>query len=50
MRKEQEATSKGYAIGEVLHSAYFDLEFPTIANYGQYGEAPGLELGLLGKG
>ena len=31
IRKEQEATLKGFQIGEVLHSAYFDLEFPTIA-------------------
>ena len=26
---------KGYPIGEVLHSAYFDLEFPTIAKAGK---------------
>ena len=35
IRKEQEATLKGFKIGEVLHSAYFDLEFPTIANAGR---------------
>eukprot|EP00798_Chlamydomonas_sp_ICE-L_P030467 gene30467-35478_t len=31
VRKEQEAANMGHPIGEVLHSAYFDLEFPTIA-------------------
>ncbi|GAX78046.1 hypothetical protein CEUSTIGMA_g5488.t1 [Chlamydomonas eustigma] len=35
IRKEQEAALKGFKIGEVLHSAYFDLEFPTIANAGK---------------
>lgn len=30
IQKEHEATAKGFRIGEVLHSAYFDLEFPEL--------------------
>ena len=35
VKKEQDALIKGYPIGEVLHSAYFDLEFPTVAKAGK---------------
>ena len=41
IRKEQEATLKGFKIGEVLHSAYFDLEFPTLAKAGTRGPPGG---------
>ncbi|MEW5297623.1 MAG: hypothetical protein WDW36_000821 [Sanguina aurantia] len=30
IQKEHEASAKGFRIGEVLHSAYFDLEFPEL--------------------
>lgn len=30
VRKEQEATARGFAIGEVFHTAYVDLEFPGL--------------------
>mmetsp|Transcript_35578 Transcript_35578/g.79011 ORF Transcript_35578/g.79011 Transcript_35578/m.79011 type:complete len:727 (-) Transcript_35578:712-2892(-) len=49
IRKEQEATLKGYRIGEVLHSAYFDLEFPDIAGLRNKGKKKGLFGGLFNK-
>ena len=53
IRKEQEAILKGYRIGEVLHSAYFDLEFPSIAAAGKRtcaGGGPRVEAGWGGQG
>lgn len=50
IRKELESTARGLQVGEVLHSAYFDLEFPTIAGGPVRGrKAKGILGGLFGK-
>ena len=50
IRKELESTARGLQVGEVLHSAYFDLEFPTIAGSGPgRGKKKGIFGGIFGK-
>ena len=50
IRKELESTARGLQVGEILHSAYFDLEFPTVAGGTVRGtKAKGIFGGLFGK-
>lgn len=51
IRKELESTARGLQVGEVLHSAYFDLEFPNIAGTGpaRGRKAKGIFGGMFAK-